>query len=196
MLRQEVSAREAGSNSPQTTQGFDTDINSIFFKGNRMYIHHLARFNYTTYDVRRSQDVINPGTSHRDIILLANNADDDGDSSHPFLYARVLGIYHANVIYTGEGSLDYAARRMEFLWVRWFEYDAHRSIAWTDSKLDPVRFLPMSDERAFGFVDPNHVLRGCHIVPTFVKGKARVDGISLSGLVRDGQDWSQYCVNR
>jgi hypothetical protein len=196
MLRQEVLDTEAGSDPPQTTQGLDMDRNSIFFKGNRMYIHHLARFNYTTYDVRRSQDVINPGTSHRDIILLANNTGNNGDSNHPFLYARVLGIYHVNVIYTGEGSLDYAARRMEFLWVRWFEYDAHLPIAWTNSKLDPVRFLPMSDERAFGFVDPNHVLRGCHIVPTFVKGKARVDGISLSRLVRDGQDWSQYRVNR
>jgi hypothetical protein len=200
MLRQEVSAGEARSNSPQvglsTTQGPETESDSIFFKGNRMYSHHLARFNYTTYDVRRSQDVINPGTSHCDIILLANDTDSDGDSSHPFLYARVLGIYHVNVIYTGEGSLDYAARRMEFLWVRWFEYDANRSIAWSNSMLDPVRFLPMADERAFGFVDPNHVLRGCHIVPAFAKWKGRVDGINLSRLVRDGQDWARYCVNR
>jgi hypothetical protein len=129
MLHQEVSAREAGSNSPQTTQGFDMDINSIFLKGNRIYIHHLVWFNYTTYDVRRSQDVINPGASHHNIILLANNTYADNDSSHPFLYAHVLKTYHVNVIYTGEGSLDYAGWRMEFLWVWWFEYDAHQSIA-------------------------------------------------------------------
>jgi hypothetical protein len=199
-LRQEVSNADiephASQTGPSAIQGLGLDKRSIFFKGDRMYRHNLARFNYTTYDVRRSQDVINPGTSHRDIMLLANNTDDNSDSSHPYLYARVLGIYHVNVIYTGEGSLDYAARRVEFLWVRWFEYDANKSVAWEDLKLDPLRFLPMSDEGAFGFVDPNHVLRGCHIVPTFVRGKARADGIGLSRLAHDGQDWSQYMVNR
>jgi hypothetical protein len=129
-------------------------------------------------------------------MLLANNADSNDDSSHPFLYARVLGIFHVNVIYTGGGSLDYTARRMEFLWVRWFKYDHAQSLTWTNLRLDQVRFLPMADEEAFGFVDPSDVLRGCHIVPTFVRGRSRVDGIGLSRLAHDEQDWSQYFVNR
>ncbi|KAG2088019.1 uncharacterized protein F5147DRAFT_781150 [Suillus discolor] len=37
--------------------------NSIFFKRNRLYHHNLARFNYTTYDVRRAQDVSKPMNS-------------------------------------------------------------------------------------------------------------------------------------
>src|SRR6266852_4957057 len=45
---------------------------SVFLKSDRIYCHQLARFNYTTYNVRRAQDVINPSTSHRDILLLAN----------------------------------------------------------------------------------------------------------------------------
>ena len=80
-----------------------------------MYRHHLARFNYTTYDIRRSQDVINPGTSHHDIMLLANTDESNSNSKHPFLYARVLGIYHVNVIYTGEGKLGLHCTNSEIL---------------------------------------------------------------------------------
>ncbi|KAF9465527.1 hypothetical protein BDZ94DRAFT_1345938 [Collybia nuda] len=34
---------------------------------------------------------------------------------HPFVYARVLGIYHANVIYVGSGMVKYTPSRMDFL---------------------------------------------------------------------------------
>jgi hypothetical protein len=200
ILRQEVSTSDTHGNSLQAglsaIQGLGSGHELIFFKDDRMYRHHLARFNYTTYDIRRSQDVINPGTTHRDIMLLANNTQGNGNTTHPFLYARVLGIYHVNVIYTRGGSLDYVARKVEFLWVRWFEYDSDRSVEWADLKLDPIRFFPMADERAFGFIDPKDVLRGCHVLPAFVRGKARIDGIGLSSLAHDAQDWSRYRVNR
>ena len=71
---------------------------SVLLKDDCIYRHQLMRFNYTTYDVRRGQDVINPSTPHCNILLLANK--DKGthpESDHPFLYARVLRIYHANV---------------------------------------------------------------------------------------------------
>jgi hypothetical protein len=126
-------------------------------------------------------------------MLLADNTD-NANSSHPFLYARVIGIYHANVIYTGGN--DYTPRRMEFLWVRWLKYDQMRSVQWGDLKLDPLRFPPMAAEGTFGFVDPKDVLRGCHILPAFAKGRARVDGIGLSVLAQDAKDWSRYYVNR
>ena len=174
--------------------------NSVFIQNDRIYRHHLARFNYTTYDVRRDQDVINPGTSHRDIILLANRNGGNGEahrgSDHPFLYARVLGIYHANVVYTGEGMLDYKARRMEFLWVRWFEYSGATSVRWKDLRLDLVHFPPLAAEGAFGFVDPKDVLRGCHIIPAFSKGRRHTDEVNISRIAQDGKDWIRYYVNR
>ena len=197
MVRQEVSASRDDHHPPQVgLSAVQADCKSVLFKGDRMYRHHLARFNYTTYDVRRSTDVINPSTSHRDIMVLADNANNDENTAHPFLYARILGIYHVNVICTGGGSLDYVSRRVEVLFVRWFEYDSSRAFEWADLSLDPIRFLPMADERAFGFVDPKNVLRGCHILPAFARGKARMDGVGFSRLARDGQDWSQYFINR
>ena len=91
-------------------------LSQVIFKGDRIYRHHLFHVNYTTYDVCRAQDTINSRTDHCDIMLLAPL-----DSAHPFLYAHVLGIFHANIIYSGPGSKDYIARRLEILWVRWFE---------------------------------------------------------------------------
>ncbi|KIM75847.1 hypothetical protein PILCRDRAFT_98847 [Piloderma croceum F 1598] len=198
MLRQEA-IQNTSSNIPGSSTMQDiSNHNSIFFKSDCMYRHQLGRFNYTTYNVRRSQDVINPGTTHRDIMLLANDCDvENGDraAKHPFLYARVLGIYHVNVIYTGEGQLDYTPRRVEFLWVQWFEYDG-RSVGWPDTRLDSLRFPPMATDGTFGFVDPKNVLRGCHIIPSFASGKAQLDGVGLSRLAQDAQDWSRYRVNR
>lgn len=167
---------------------------SIHFQNDRMYRHHLVRFNYTTYDVRRAQDVINPNTSHRDVMLLANTT--DMGSEHPFLYARVLGVYHVNTIYAGEDMLDYRARRVDFLWVRWFEYGGGKSIIWEDRNLDLVQFPPMASEGAFGFVNPKDVLRSCHILPSFRRGHVHFDGLGLSRCARDARDWRGYFVNR
>jgi hypothetical protein len=161
-----------------------------------MYHHSLARINYTTYDVRRCQDVINPSTSHRDIMLLADLPEEsEVESSHPFLYARVLGIFHVNVIYNGPGMLDYAPRKLYFLWVRWFEY-VGKTVTWDDRRLDSVRFPPTASDEAFGFVDPRDVLRSCHILQAFKHGKVHSDGIGLSPCAHDSQDWRQYSVNR
>jgi hypothetical protein len=168
----------------------------VLFKNDRIYRHNLIRLNYTTYDVRRDQDVVNPKTPHRDIMLLANPDGLEANFNHPFLYARVLGIYHANVVYIGPGMLDYVPRRVEFLWVRWFQYCGSCSVVSNNRRLDCVRFPPMASESAFGFVDPSDVLRGCHIVPRLAKRKVHSDGIGLSRLVDDSNDWHFYYVNR
>jgi hypothetical protein len=164
---------------------------SIFLQNDRIYRHQLARFNYTAYDVRRAQDVTNPDTSHCDIMILAKrNTENDSESDHPFMYARVLGIYHTNVVYIGEGMVDYQPRHFEFLWVWWFQYVGQRNL-----RLDSVRFPPVEAEDAFGFVDPTDVLRACHVIPAFAKGKSHSDGISISRCARDGNDWTRYLIN-
>jgi hypothetical protein len=168
----------------------------VLFQNDRIYRHHLARFNYTTYDVRRCQDVVNPNTPHRDVMLLANPDDVEENASHPFLYGRVLGIFHANVIYAGPGMLHYAPRRLEFLWVRWFQYVGSHSVTWKDCRLDCVKFPPVASNDAFGFIDPRDVLRGCHVMQRFAKGKVHPDGKGLSRCATDSNDWRYYYINR
>lgn len=130
-----------------------------------MYTHNTLRVNYTTYDVRRAQDIINPKTSHCDALFLAENGDNPDELIiHPFLYGRILGIYHVNVIYAGPEALDYRPRRVEFLWVRWYELIKPMG-NWAACRLDSLQFPPMASPGAFSFVNPADVIRGCHIIP-------------------------------
>jgi hypothetical protein len=129
-------------------------------------------------------------------MVLANSGDVGSTSDHPFRYARVLRVYHANVVYVGPGMTDYQPRRLEFLWVRWYRtVDTHQS-GWNTQKLDRVQFVPMADDDAFGFVDPADVLRGCHIVPAFASGRVHADGKGLSHCAQDSADWVTYYINR
>lgn len=171
-----------------------SQLNHVLFNSNKIYRHRLLRINYTTYDIRREFDTINPHTDHRDIMLLSELE----GSGHPFSYARVLGIFHANIIYTGPGTMDYRSRRIDFLWVRWFEVlqDRTMAIGWEQQILDAVRFMPMADEHAFGFVDPADVLRGCHIIPSFANGRLHPDGVAMSRCAGDAADWKRYYINR
>ena len=182
----------ADSSGPSvTTAGIEdlSVLSQVVVQRGRIYQHHLFRVNYTTYDVRRAQDTINPRTNHRDIMLLASS-----ESAHPFLYARVLGIFHANVIYTGQGAKDYLPRRVEFLWVRWFEA-VDVPAGWEHAALDSLRFVPMTQDDAYGFVDPTDVIRACHLIPVFSKGRIHPNGV-VSRSERDEADWKNYYVNR
>lgn len=203
-LRQEAESRPDQSSVRTTSNNeyfrhFDgNERDFVLLNKDLIYHHKLIRFHFTTYDVRRGTDIINPGTSRCNVMLLADQVDDATDSSnlHHFLYARVLGAYHANVIYTGPGIRDYEPRRFDFLWVRWFEVVNPASSGWEASKLDSVRFPPLCEEASLGFVDPKDVLRGCHIIPAFAKGRRHQNGVGVSRCAKDGNDYRLYYVGR
>ncbi|KIK10455.1 hypothetical protein PISMIDRAFT_20384 [Pisolithus microcarpus 441] len=172
----------------------------LLFKGNRIYQHCVLRVNYTTYDVKRGQDIFNPTTDHHDVMMLATpeNADKSEDTyerRHCFCYARIIGIYHANVQYIGPGFSNYLPRRLDFLHVRWFEQVAPNP-GDGSCRLDVLRFPPMNDRSAFDFIDPASILQGCHLIPAFAKGRSHSDHTSLSPVAKDSDDWNYYYINR
>lgn len=175
----------------------EKELNSIYFKNDRLYRHNIMRINYTTYDVHRSQDTINPNTDHCTIMLLAQCANADTET-HQYMYARVIGVYHANVIFAPPGTRSYKARRMEFLWVRWLQIVGDHPVqwGWNHICLDRLKFLSIHDEGAFGFVDPDNVLRGCHLIPRFSMGQRDTQDIEESELARVSEDWHEYYANR
>jgi hypothetical protein len=187
---------QTGASQTDSDRGISADYDSVLFKHDRLYRHNILRINYTTYDVRRAQDVVNPSTSHHNVMLLADSNNDHSTLDHPFLYARILGTYHANVIYLGSGMVDYQPKRMEFLWVRWYESVGVMHAGWDTRKLDRIRFSPMADSDAFGFIDPSDVLRSCHVIPAFSNGRVHDDGKGLSFCAKDSTDWAEYYVNR
>jgi hypothetical protein len=121
--------------------------------------------NYTTYDLRREQDSINPRT-HADIMVLAHEED---ASWHPYWYARVLGIFHMMVEHVGPNSRRTESKQMDFLLVRWFGRHPGVASGWAAKRLPRVGFLSAGDSGAFGFLDPQEVIRGVHLIPAFAQ---------------------------
>ena len=130
-----------------------------------------ARFNYTSYDAQRMQDVVN-ARSHADV-MVASHEDETSGVPHPYWYARVVGIFYVFVRFRIPGLLALTEpKRVDVLWVRWFGLDSAGSSGWAARRLHILGFLPSDDSSgpAFGFVDPIHVLRGVHVIPAFSFG--------------------------
>lgn len=134
-----------------------------------MYRHSTARINYTTYDVRRDYDTINP--RNHPFVMTSSPETRSNPSAHAFWYAQVLGIFHADIQHAGIKSTNLAWQPMEFLWVRWLGVEPGASFGHRQAKLPKIGFVPEDDEMAFGFLDPSLVIRGCHLMPVFNSGQ-------------------------
>ncbi|KAB5588997.1 Patatin-like phospholipase domain-containing protein 7 [Ceratobasidium theobromae] len=143
----------------------DTDRQTVSFISGAMHSHATLQINYTSYDIRRSHDTLNPGFKHH--FIMTQNSDTDPD--HPFWYAKVLGIYHIDIM-------------------------AHRPL---DHYYTP-EYVPESSYRdAYGFLDPAVVIRACHLIPAFHFGRSNRSGpTSLASDDATEGDWSSYYVNR
>ncbi|KAI0065195.1 hypothetical protein BV25DRAFT_1913814 [Artomyces pyxidatus] len=178
----------------------DADRCEIQIVDNKIYAHATVRINYTTYDLRRAQDTINPRT-HPDIILLSPQSLSD-PSFHPFLYARVIGVYHAMVRDVGSQSLSAEPQRIDFVWVRWLNLDTSVPGGWAARRLYRVGFPEITTRDAFSFVDPKDIIRGVHLPPVFKLGLApvlKVPSLASSFTKRRGEwyewEYHRYYVN-
>ena len=140
---------------------------------------------------------MNLDNSHHNIMLLAGSDSCTRLTSDTefYRYAHALGMFHVNVIYMGPGSMNYQSQQMEFLWVRWYRITGSSTTGRKYSRLDRLHFPPVTEDGAFGFVDPSDVLRGCHVIPRFSLGLKHSNrgGISYSG--KDSEDWQEYYMN-
>ena len=137
----------------------------MHIQDNTIYCLATLHVNYTTYDMRREFDTVNPQT-HPFIMVSSPESE---HSAHLFWYA-ILGVFHADVQYAGNDCRDFRSKRMDFLWVHWLGVVPRRSFG-RMAKLPKIGFIQDSDEVAFWFLDPSYVVRGCHLIPSFVDGK-------------------------
>ena len=155
--------------------------------------------NYTTYDIRRGQDTLNPRT-HADIMIPASDLDPStlcSDSGHPFRYARILGVFHANVLQTMPGQSRAREATMEFLLVRWFRLDTRYKAGFNARRLYRLQFIPETDENAFGFLNPDDIIRAAHIIPAFAHGRTN-EYLGPSSIREEDEvdeDWRYLYVN-
>ncbi|KIJ06917.1 hypothetical protein PAXINDRAFT_19881 [Paxillus involutus ATCC 200175] len=123
----------------------------------------------STFSAReRNSDSLNPRT-HADVMVLAR--EDENPHPHPYWYARIIGIFHVNIVQnTNDLGLETTPR---------------------------IGFFEGDDPSAFGFLDPKAVIRGVHLIPAFTYG--RTADLLQPSIIRqpvDGDtDWDWYYVN-
>ncbi|TEB19263.1 hypothetical protein FA13DRAFT_1719017 [Coprinellus micaceus] len=167
----------------------------ILIRDNRLFSHKLLKINYTTYDVRRDQDVLHVETPQSNAMFLNDRYSvETRPAEHPYIYGKLLGVFHADVSFTGtlpDGVQSREFRRIDFAWVHWYEFIGSKNLF----SLDRVAPYPLDSDMALDFVDPCDILRGVHLVPHFAFGKA--DGPApISDLVHSHHEWKAYYINR
>lgn len=156
------------------------------------------RINYTSYDMRRGQDSLNPRT-HPDIMMYSVD-----QTAHPYLYARILGVFHLNVYRAGadlSGAQDTDPHAVPVLWVRWFDLDMSAPGGFKACRLHRLAWA--NDDAAYGFVHPEDVLRAVHLIPAFAYGTVPVDWQYTPEAADDSDDleddeeeeWKLHYVN-
>ncbi|KAF9237036.1 hypothetical protein BU15DRAFT_76410 [Melanogaster broomeanus] len=174
----------------------DTERNNLRFINNLnvVYESRIFRVNYTSYDIRRDQDVLRPG--HGCTVMTLSREDDP--AAHPFWYAHVLRALHIDILHVGPHARHRSPQTMEVLWVRWLGVEPNYRWGFQEARLPKVGFVPESDEDAFGFLDPSLVIRGCHLIPSFVDGRTGDllrHGLSLGRQPDEVDDWGSFYVN-
>lgn len=162
---------------------------TVWFENKRLYQHKVIRINYTTYDMRRAQDSINPRT-HPFVMLYSP----DPEALHPYWYAQVIHIFHAHVKRSGKDQ-DYT--RMDFLWVQWLGIDNSIPGGFTSQCLHSLGFIESTGSGPFGFVDPKYVVRASHLIPDFSRGQTTelLGPSNIRTEDDDDEDWDRYYVN-
>ncbi|KAG9089568.1 hypothetical protein FRC06_001484 [Ceratobasidium sp. 370] len=158
---------------PASTSFTEAELAQLSVHRGRMYQHRTLRVNYTSYDVLRQQDTLNSKTPSC-FVMLPTELEAQAEA-HPFLYAKVLGVYHTNITYSSRPP-----KRMDFVHVQWLYYDYERP-------------------DAFDFVDPGNIMRVTHLIPDFNTNTTKSylsQNASIAYDDKDFGDWMGYFVNR
>lgn len=155
----------------------------IVIEYNKVYRHKTAHFNFTTYDVRRDQTTVHPSEGRVGVMVSIGSFGD----KDPWVYAWVLGVFHANVLYPDSDR----PVRLDFLWVRWMERVPSTAYGSESLHLERLHFADMAP----GFVHLTDIIRGAHFLPAFHYGPANPARADITREVQpDG--WHSYYMNR
>ena len=85
---------------------------------NTLYRHKTLELSYTTYDMQDDKDKLYQRLQP-DIMVLSD------DEEHPYMYGRVIDLFHVNVTNNGPNSLlpINETAMLQMAWVHWFKLD-------------------------------------------------------------------------
>lgn len=183
-----ILSRLTGREYDGADNDFSLDERSLLrIEDNRLYKHKVLRSHYTTYDMRRTTDSINPRVpDHANVIIQG--------SGGKFWYARVLSVVHVNARLSSEE--DY--QRLDILWVRWYGEDTTWACGPAKMCLPRMGFIPHTEPAAFGFIDPRDVIRSAHMIPAFAHGRTECylpPSPAARAPCENDNDWTYYYVN-
>ena len=143
---------------------------------------------HTTYDLRQGKDRVN--MKNRSHVMTLSQ-----DGIHPYAYARVLGIFRVNVLHGPTMSTE---TRMDVLWVRWFKIDETHRAGWKAKQLYRLKLIPALNDNTFGFLDPNDIIHGSHLLPGFKLGRHMHSPADPASAwdPEEESDWKMYYVNQ
>ncbi|KAI0257769.1 hypothetical protein BC834DRAFT_500762 [Gloeopeniophorella convolvens] len=131
------------------------------------------------------------------MVLANENPSADPHMSFPYWFGRVLAIGHIDARL--RGSTD-KFERFDFAWVRWLGINENAKGGWLKKRPPSVSYIPADQPGAFAVIDPAHIIRGVHIIPTFTSARTDLalpgNSIARRWYKRDDDcDWSHYWVN-
>lgn len=145
----------------------DQERSKVIIVNNALHIHRVLRLNYTTYDVRRDQDVINPRT-RSDVILLPPDA---AGEEHPYQYGRIDAIFHVIVEHVGRDSQTSRQQILDVCWVKRYAVDTVVKGGFKEKRMHRVGPTGDDDRWGYVFIDPKHIVCAAHLVPVFAEGE-------------------------
>jgi hypothetical protein len=146
--------------------------------------------------MRRDFDTINPQT-HPFVIVPSPETE---KGAHPFWYAAVLGVFHADVQHAGDDSRDFRFNKMEFLWVRWLgvvpghvlrEKSGEIAKNWLRSGFRRVRLWVFGSLTRCSRMSSHTVF---HRWKNSGSSYTDSQGESLGRVGTEGDDWANYYV--
>ena len=159
-----------------------------------LYRHKTLELSYTTYDMQQDKDTIYQRL-HPDVMILSD------DEEHPYLYGRILDLFHVDVRNNGPGSMlevD-AVVTVPLAWVHWFMLDTldHCRSGFTHLRYPSVSFYDCGHPDTFGFIHPDEIIRVVQLIPRFRFGRTAeyLDIPSEARPEGEQDDWMHFSVN-
>jgi hypothetical protein len=169
----------------------EDNTEQIFIEDDTLFEHPILNIKYTSYEVQQEKDIVHVGYGRTGIMVYTPTL--GVDESEPWSYANVLAVYHVTV----RTASNPEPQTLTVLWVRWMQRSMVGLTGPNSRNYTRVSFVPWSGTpgSTFDFVDPSHIIRACHLVPTFDLG--RTHDLLDPSIARDSEgDWCAYYANR
>ena len=160
---------------------------------NTLYRHKTLELTYTTYDMQEDKDTLYQRKSP-DIMVHSD------DQEHPYLYGRVLDLFHIDVKNRGPDSLlpNGETAILPLAWIRWFRLDTSlEPCGFSSLRYPMVSFYESHEADAFGLIHPDEIIRSAHLIPHFRSGLTGeyLNVRSRGRPVSEDMDWKHFNIN-